>query len=80
MGRGPEGEISFWIQFAEVWKSLAELAEPSKREECLNKAAACLRRANTIRQRTTARLTPSTKARADETRLGGKAGSKAPSQ
>jgi len=80
MGRGPEGEIFFWIQFAEVWKSLAELADPAVREECLKKAAACLRRAKTIRQKTTAKPAAGAKAPADETRPGGKAAPKAPSQ
>jgi len=68
MGRGPEGELSFWIQFAEVWKSLPDLSEPPVREECLKKAAACLRRAKTIRQKLAAKPTPDAKPRADQPR------------
>lgn len=51
MGREPERDVYFWIQFGEMWKSLAELAGNPRREECLKKAAACLRHAGTIRQR-----------------------------
>jgi hypothetical protein len=78
MGRGPEGEIAFWIQFAEVWKSLAELAESPVREECLKKAAACLRRATAVRQRTTGKPTSGAKTQADGARPGAKAASKTP--
>lgn len=51
MGREPEQNVYFWIQFAEMWKSLADIAGNSNRDECLKRAAVCLRRARMIRQR-----------------------------
>jgi len=51
MGREPEQDVYFWIQFAEMWKSLADLAGNPRREVCLKRAATCLGRARTIRQR-----------------------------
>lgn len=52
VGREPERDVYFWIQFAEMWKSLADLAGNSRREECLKRAVVCLRRARAIRQKT----------------------------
>ena len=45
-------ELAFWIQFAEIWKDLAELSQdPVRRAECLKRARMCLWRAGRVRQK-----------------------------
>lgn len=45
-------ELAFWIQFAEMWKDLAEFCDdPLRRSECLDRAQMCLRRAKIVRQK-----------------------------
>lgn len=48
----PDRELAFWIQFAEIWKDLAELCEePARRGECLQRAKTCLSHATLARER-----------------------------
>ncbi len=47
-----ERELAFWIQFAEIWKDLAQLSEnPDRRSECLERAQMCLARASLARRK-----------------------------
>jgi hypothetical protein len=51
MGQGIERTLAFWIEFAEIWKSLADHSQkPRQRAECLKRAEACLARAKLIRE------------------------------
>jgi hypothetical protein len=52
MGPGTERTLAFWIEFAEIWKSLADHSQkPRQRAECLKRAEACLSRAKLIREK-----------------------------
>ena len=45
-------ELAFWIQFAEIWKDLAEFCDdPGRRSECLDRGQKCLARAKVVRQK-----------------------------
>jgi hypothetical protein len=46
-----ERDVAFWIQFAEIWKSLADISHSSQRTDFLAKAATCLRKAQAIKER-----------------------------
>jgi hypothetical protein len=46
-----ERGLAFWIQFAEIWKSLADISHSSQRADFLAKAATCLRKAQDIKEK-----------------------------
>ena len=53
-------DLAFWIQFAEIWKHLADISTSSQHVNFLGKAAVCLQRAQAIKERMGAQAAGST--------------------
>lgn len=45
-----EFDFAFWVQFAGIWKRLAEMSNDAHRRAYLEMARACLLRAETVRE------------------------------
>lgn len=45
-----ELDLAFWVQFAGMWRRLAEMPNNTRRSEYLQKARTCLLRAEAVRE------------------------------